>query len=80
MITSPLEQLRSADPPRDANVIGQAAIAVVSDYLWREEIPTSEDLKHLVDFGLRGGPGLKGRLRATYPPNAVAATAPATFI
>ena len=44
----------STDPARDALVIACGTFALMEHYLWGEQVPSVEDVDHLVRFVLRG--------------------------
>lgn len=54
LLVAPLTELGSADPSRDAAVIGQAAMGRMQEFLWRREPPSRRDVDHVARFCLAG--------------------------
>jgi AcrR family transcriptional regulator len=53
-LVGPLRALPSQDPERDALVVAVATFAVMEQFLWGEQVPTTDDVEHFVAFALRG--------------------------
>ena len=53
LLVGPLRDLGSADPERDAVVVGDATFGRLDHYLGAQD-PTQEDIDHVVDFCLAG--------------------------
>jgi hypothetical protein len=53
-LTGPLRALGSADPDRDALVVACATFSLMERYLWNEQLPSDDEVSHLVGFVLRG--------------------------
>jgi AcrR family transcriptional regulator len=52
LLEEPLGIVGSADPERDASVVGHAVMGRMEEFLWRQVPPRSEDVSHLVEFCL----------------------------
>jgi AcrR family transcriptional regulator len=50
LIVEPIQSLGSIDPTRDSVVIAHATMGLMREFLWRLDVPTDEDIDHLVRF------------------------------
>lgn len=57
LLVEPMQALASRDPERDAAVVAGAVISFMIDNLWRQTVPTVEDIEHLLAFCLAGVKG-----------------------
>lgn len=53
LIHQPLRELGSSDPVVDARLVAGATVGVLSDHLWRDDPPTPESARRVVEACLR---------------------------
>jgi AcrR family transcriptional regulator len=54
LLVAPIDALGSDDPERDALLACYACMLRMEEFLWRREVPSSDDIEQVVAFCLRG--------------------------